>query len=286
MAKRIAVVGAGPSGLVTVKELAEEGHEPTCFERAAGLGGVFRFGEKDGVVWESCRLTSSPLLTSFSDFPAPADRVMHLRVGEYVDYLDRYCDAFDLRRHIRFETTVEAVTRNPGGDWTVRTHDASGTREARFDAVAICSGLHQHPHVPRFPGQETYTGAVLHGAQYRRPSQVAGKRVLVVGAGESGADVTAEVAANAAETVLSLRRGVAVQSRVQLGKPKDLQISRLMNSTAHWVFQTRNPADDYKRRVYRWTRGCSSSPGSCSTSCHCCGRPTSPGSVPICAHAG
>ena len=253
MAKRIAVVGAGPSGLVTVKELVEEGHQPTCFERAAGLGGVFRFGERDGVVWESCRLTSSPLLTSFSDFPAPADRVMHLRVGEYVDYLDRYCDAFDLRRHIRFETTVEAVTRNPGGDWTVRTHDVSGTREARFDAVAICSGLHQHPHLPRFPGQETYTGAVLHGAQYRRPSQVASKRVLVVGAGESGADVTAEVAANAAETVLSLRRGVAVQSRVQLGKPKDLQISRLMNSTAHWVFQTRNPADDYKRRVYRWT---------------------------------
>ena len=58
---------------------------------------------------------------------------------------------------------------------------------------------------------------------------------------------------NAGEAVLSLRRGVAVQSRVQLGKPKDLQTSRLMNSTAHWVFQTRNPADDRKRRVYRWT---------------------------------
>ena len=109
MAKRIAVVGAGPSGLVTVKELAEEGHEPTCFERAAGLGGVFRFGEKDGVVWESCRLTSSPLLTSFSDFPAPADRVMHLRVGEYVDYLDRYCDAFDLSVRTRPDRSTWAA---------------------------------------------------------------------------------------------------------------------------------------------------------------------------------
>jgi dimethylaniline monooxygenase (N-oxide forming) len=93
----------------------------------------------------------------------------------------------------------------------------------------------------------------LHGAQYRGPAQIAGKRVLVVGAGESGADITAEVAAHAAETVMSLRRGVAVQSRVQLGKPKDLQTSRLMNSTAHWVFQTRNPADNHKRSVYRWT---------------------------------
>jgi len=253
LARSVAVIGAGPSGLVTVKELLDEGLEPTCFEAAGGVGGVFRFGETDGVVWESCRLTSSPLLTSFSDFPAPAGRVMHLRASEYVEYLDRYCDAFDVRRHIRFETRVEAVTRNPEGDWTVGTGDASGTRQARFDAVAICSGLHQHPHWPRFPGQETYTGTVVHGAQYRRPSQVAGRRVLVVGAGESGADVTAEVAAHAAETVLSMRRGVAVQPRVQLGKPKDLQTSRLMNSTAHWVFQTRNPADDHKRRVYRWT---------------------------------
>jgi dimethylaniline monooxygenase (N-oxide forming) len=253
LGKRVAVVGAGPSGLVTVKELLDEGHAPTCFERAEGIGGVFRFGEKDGVVWESCRLTSSPLLTAFSDFPAPADQLMHLPVGEYVDYLDRYCNAFDLHRHLRFRTTVEAVTRNPAGDWTVRMCDAAGTREERFDAVALCSGLHQHPHLPRLPGQETYTGTILHGAQYRRPSQVAGKRVLVVGAGESGADIAAEVAANAAETVLSLRRGVAVQSRIQLGKPKDLQTSRLMNSTAHWIFQTRNPADDRKRSVYRWT---------------------------------
>ena len=253
MGKRVAVVGAGPSGLVTVKELLAEGHTPTCFDRADAIGGVFRVGELDGVVWESCRLTSSPLLTSFSDFPAPADRLMHLTVGEYVDYLDRYCQAFDLHRHLRFRTTVEEVTRNPEGDWSLRIGDAAGVHEERFDAVALCSGLHQHPHLPRLPGHETYTGAVMHGAQDRRPSQVAGKRVLVVGAGESGADVAAEVAANAAEAVLSLRRGVAVQSRMQLGKPKDLQTSRLMNSTAHWVFQTRHPTDDHKRRVYRWT---------------------------------
>jgi len=251
--KRVAVVGAGPSGLVTVKELLDEGHEPTCFDRAPDLGGVFRFGELDGVVWKSCRLTSSPLLTSFSDFPAVPHQLMHLSAAEYVEYLGRYCDVFDLRRHIRFETSVEAVRRDPNGTWLVCTRDASGTHDLRFDAVAICSGLHQHPHVPTFPGKETYTGTVLHSAQYRRPSQVAGKRVLVVGAGESGADVTAEVAAHAAETVLSLRRGVAVQARVELGKPRDLQTSRLMNSAAHWVSQTRNPADDHKRRVYRRT---------------------------------
>jgi dimethylaniline monooxygenase (N-oxide forming) len=73
----------------------------------------------------------------------------------------------------------------------------------------------------------------------------------VVGAGESGADVVAEVARNAAETVLSLRRGVAVQPRRMFGVPKDYLTSRILNSASHWVFQTRNPKDDRKRRLYK-----------------------------------
>jgi len=205
VAKRVAVIGAGPSGLVAVKELLDEGHHPTCFERANGLGGVFRFGENDGVVWESCRLTSSGLLTAFSDFPDPSGRTGHLTIGEYVEYLTAYAESFGITPHLRFGTSVESVAPHPSAGWKVRTRDAGGVREDQYDAVAICSGLHQHPHIPRFPGGETFTGSFLHGAHYRRPAQVEGKKVLVVGAGESGADVVAEVARNAAETVLSLR---------------------------------------------------------------------------------
>ncbi|MGH8314274.1 MAG: flavin-containing monooxygenase [Steroidobacterales bacterium] len=249
----MAVVGAGPAGLVTVKELLDEGHAPACFERADGPGGVFRFGEADGVVWESCRLTSSGVLTAFSDFPVDAEHGGHMRVREYVQYLASYCEKFDLSRHVRFGTTVEEVRRDPAGGWIVRTRGAQRVQEEHYDAVALCSGLHQYPHVPEYPGQETFTGSLLHGAQYRRPSQVAGKRVLIVGAGESGADVVAESAAHASETVLSLRRGVSAQPRNIFGRPRDQLTSRLMNGAAHWVFQTRNPADDRKRKVYRWT---------------------------------
>jgi dimethylaniline monooxygenase (N-oxide forming) len=252
LSKRIAVIGAGPSGLATVKELLAEGHSVVCFEKATDLGGVFRFGEEDGVVWQSCRLTSSALLTAFSDFPFPVQHTDHPPIREYVDYLARYADTFEVRRHIQFATTVEAIKQNPNGQWVVQVRDAQGRRQENFDSVALCSGLHQHPHMPRFPGQEEFTGEVIHGAQYRRPSQVSGKRVLVVGAGESGADVAAEVASHAAEAVLSLRRGVAVLPRTMFGQPKDHQTSRLLNSPAHWIFQTRNPTDDHKRKVYRW----------------------------------
>jgi dimethylaniline monooxygenase (N-oxide forming) len=251
MSRRVAVVGAGPSGLVTVKELLEEGHEPICFERAASLGGVFRFDENDGVVWESCRLTSSGLLTAFSDYPVHSSCAGHMTVREYVEYLAKYCDAFDVTRHIYFNTRVDCVGRTPEGEWLVRTSGPRGVLDERYDAVAICSGLHQHPHVPNFPGQDTFTGEYLHGAHYRRPKQVVGKKVLVVGAGESGADIVAEVSAHAAETVLSLRRGVGVQSRTAFGKPRDYLTSRILNGASHWVFQTRNPKDDRKRRLYK-----------------------------------
>jgi len=244
-------VGAGPSGLVTVKELLAEGHVPTCFEAANGPGGVFRFDETEGVVWESCRLTSSGLMTAFSDHPVPPDRSGHLRVSDYVDYLNSYCETFGLGGYLRFGTTVESVIRNSDG-WTLRTRITGSVQEERFDAVALCSGLHQHAHIPRIPGRETFTGEIIHGSEYRRPAQVAGRRVLIVGAGESGADIASEVATHADKVVLSLRRGVAVLPRMVFGKPNDFQTTRLHNSAAHWIFQTRNPAENSKRTIYRW----------------------------------
>jgi len=249
--KRVAVIGAGPSGLATVKELLAEGHRPTCFERAADLGGVFRYQDEDGVVWRSCRLTSSGLLTAFSDFPVSDAQAGHMPIADYVEYLRAYCAAFGVTPHLRFGTRVDAVLRHPDHGWTVRTIDANGAHDERFDAVAVCTGLHQHPRVPRFPGQESFAGASIHGARYRGPGQVVGKKVLIVGAGESGADIVAEVAEHAAELVLSLRRGVAVQKRITYGRPGDYRTSRLSQSAAHWVAYTRNPKDDWKRNLYR-----------------------------------
>jgi cation diffusion facilitator CzcD-associated flavoprotein CzcO len=184
--KRVAVVGAGPSGLATVKELLEEGHEPVCFERAASLGGVFRFDEDAGVVWESCRLTSSGLLTAFSDFPVAPDRAAHMKTSEYVDYLTQYCDAFGVGERLRFGTSVEAVTpgRAEAGASRRSAATASGARNvttrSRFAPAA------SEPAPAALRRQETFPGRIMHGAEYRRPAEVAGKRVLVIGAGESG----------------------------------------------------------------------------------------------------
>jgi dimethylaniline monooxygenase (N-oxide forming) len=250
--KRIAVIGAGPSGLVTVKELLDEGHIPVCFERAPDLGGVFRYDERDGVIWRSCRLTSSGVLTAFSDFPVTSTEREHMLAGEYAGYLGRYADAFGLRRYLKFRATVDAVTRTGLGDWIVRISINGGPAiEERFDAVAVCCGLNQTPHVPPVAGRDTFTGLILHGSQYRDAGMTAGRRVLVVGGGESSADIVAEVSPAAAETVLSLRRGVAVVPRRRFGVPYDFTLARLNHSPASWIAQTRHPEDEWKRHIYR-----------------------------------
>ncbi len=250
MGKRVAVIGAGPAGLATTKELLEEGHEVVCFERGEQVGGVFGYQEEAGVVWESCRLTSSRALTGFSDYPIPERYGTHLRAGEFAEYLAAYAGHFGVTGKIRFGTSVEAVVRS-GAGWRVRVRDENGEREEEFDAVAVCSGVNQHPHLPVIPGQEGYPGEVIHGSRYRRPEQVTGKRVLVIGGGESGAEIAAEASGHARETVLSLRRGVAVVPRLRSGVPRDYTTSRLLNSPAHWIYQTRNPADNGKRTVYK-----------------------------------
>jgi hypothetical protein len=90
------------------------------------LGRGLPVRRSDGVVWESCRLTSSGPLTAFSDFPVSSNRAGHMAVGEYVDYLAQYCAAFDVTRHIRFGTRVESVVQNP-----------SGSAPARFQVRAL-----------------------------------------------------------------------------------------------------------------------------------------------------
>ena len=191
-------------------------------------------------------------MTAFSDFPVRAHRAEQMLASEYGEYLAEYCEAFGLGRWIRFGSTVEAVTRTPEGGWVVRTVDREGARpEERYDAVAVCSGLHQRPHRPRIAGDDAFTGTIVHASQYGGPEQVAGKRVLVVGGGESAADLVAEVSDGAKETVLSLRRGVSMVPRRVRGVPNDYRLSRIIHSAPHWLAQTRNPEDEWRRRRYQ-----------------------------------
>lgn len=229
MKQRVAVIGAGSSGLVCLKELLTEGHSVVAFEAQSEMGGVFRSSRHGGCSYDSMCLTSSNYVTAFSDF-APAEREPgHWRYGQYLAYLRAYAERFDLLRHVRFGTRVEHIERR-GGEWVITTTGPDGQPAVdAFDAVAVCSGVVQAPNVPQWDGLEGFGGEVVHSTDYLNAAPFAGKRVVVVGGGETAVDLVNEISRVTEACHVSLRDGQWVIPRVLRGAPNDFHTSRVLH---------------------------------------------------------
>ena len=220
---KVCVIGAGPSGLTTIKQLLDEGHEVRCFERGDNIGGIWQRSPnpaadaEDMKVFDSLILTISIKLMSYSDFMVPGDRVFYTH-KQYRQYLDDYAQQFDLRRHISLGTTVHEVRKEADDRWAV-TVTAEGQRQTDlFDAVAVCSGPFQTPEMKSVPDLEQFTGEVVHSSTYRNNQRFVGKRVMVVGLAESGADIAREVSDVTSACVLSIRSRSFLIPRVHNGE--------------------------------------------------------------------
>jgi dimethylaniline monooxygenase (N-oxide forming) len=234
--KKVIVVGAGPIGLATVKELRAAGVlDVICFECAEGLGGVYRYDpDRPGGVWPGTRLTSSPWVTAFSDFPPESRSHAHWLHDEYLAYLERYAEHFDLGEHLRFGHEVVEVAR-AGDGWRVRVRRLEDGEESEHlcDHVAVCSGLNLAPLAPELEGAGAFDGEVQHLAAYKGSAPFRDARVVVLGMGESAVDVAHELAGVATSVSLSMRRGKFVIPRVNPlnGFANDYDTNRLRYST-------------------------------------------------------
>lgn len=209
MAKRIAVIGAGLSGIAAIKQLSDEGHDITCYEKMDGLGGVFGVNE----IYEDLHLTISNYFMAYSDDVPTKERLKFWSKAEYRRYLMNYVDKFGIEKCISFKTQVKSVRSLPDDKWEVTVVKEGVEQTRTFDVVAVCSGLFQEPKIPQFPGLDRFQGEVIHSKYYRDKSYFEGKRVLCVGMGESSADITSEISSVAERCVLSLRRYHAVAPR-------------------------------------------------------------------------
>uniref|UniRef100_A0A8C5ZUC7 Flavin-containing monooxygenase n=1 Tax=Marmota marmota marmota TaxID=9994 RepID=A0A8C5ZUC7_MARMA len=223
-AKKVAVIGAGVSGLVSLKCCVDEGLEPTCFERTEDIGGLWRFKEnvEDGraSIYRSVITNTSKEMSCFSDFPMPEDFPNFLHNSKLLEYFRIFAKKFDLLKYIQFQTTVLHVKRRPdfssSGQWEVVTQSGGKEQSAIFDAVMVCSGHHILPHMPlqSFPGIERFQGQYFHSRQYKRPAGFEGKRILVIGIGNSASDIAVELSKEAAQVFISTRKGSWVLSRI------------------------------------------------------------------------
>ncbi len=245
------IVGGGSSGLAAAKHLLTRGIEFDCLEREDDVGGNWYYGKPHSSVYRSTHLISSKPLTEYVDFPMPAEYPDYPSHEQVWQYLRSYARHFNLYPHIEFHTTVEriepAAEQGPHGPyWDVTISNqsvanvngsdsseepsasspSSRSETRRYRGVIIANGHNWDPKLPEYPG--SFNGVSLHSAQYKTPEVLRDRRVLVVGAGNSGCDIAVESAQNAACTFHSVRRGYHYLPKYIRGKPADQVGERLL----------------------------------------------------------
>ena len=200
----------------------EAGLPAVCFEKGSKIGGnwVFDNDNQQSRIYRSLRINTSRDRMQFSDFPMPADYPDYASHEQVARYFEAYAEAFGLRSSIRFQSAVESVVPN-GGRYRVRLHNG---HEQEFGAVVVANGHHWDPAYPdpAPPGQ--FKGLVMHSHDYvspNEPHQLAGRRVVVVGIGNSAVDIASELSKAGAQVTLSVRRGAWVLPKLVLGRPID-----------------------------------------------------------------
>jgi len=219
----VCIIGAGCSGITTAKRLKEYGVSYDQFELSDDVGGNWYFRNPNGrsSVYESLHIDTSTARLQFEDFPAPADYPDFPHHTLIHDYFRAYVDHFGLRDGIEFGTGVERASRGADGGWDV-TVSTGETR--RYTDLVVANGHHWSPRLPDYPG--TFTGELLHSHSYVNPFEpveIRGKRVIVVGMGNSAMDIASELSSPwmAEKLYVSARRGVWVLPKYRNGVAAD-----------------------------------------------------------------
>ena len=212
---RYCVIGAGPAGLASIKALLDAGLEFDCFEKTDRIGGHWNTD------YDFLHLITSRNVTAYPDFPMPEDYPLFPSRDQFLEYFRMYARAFDLERHITFNTAVASIvpipTDGPVGSagWVVTTSDGS-VRE--YDGVLVANGHLWDQRIPEVAG--TFTGKQIHSGSYRNTKDIEGRRVLVVGSGNSGCDLAVDNAQQGFDTHIVIRRGHFFQPKMFFGRPR------------------------------------------------------------------
>jgi len=213
-----AIVGAGPAGLVAARAFRRYGLDVEILERWDKPGGLWNIEQPGSPLYETCNFICSRDFGGFIGFPMPKDYPIYPRwdqIRDYVHDFARHIGADELTRYGADVAEARPVSDERGQYWVVRTADGD---EREYRGVVYAGGAQWDPYIPQIPGEETFTGKIIHSAHYDSPDQFRGKRVLVVGAGNSGVDIVCDAAFHAKKAYLSTRRGYWFFPKTAFGK--------------------------------------------------------------------
>jgi hypothetical protein len=220
--KRVAVLGAGACGLCAAKHMRQSGFDVTIFEIGSQIGGLWCFNNDNGrsSAYRTLHINTSRSVTHFHDLDFDEETQYFPDHEDMHRYLVRYAEHFDLVQRIRFNTRIIDIRpdfdpRREPPKWLLQTQ-AGETLE--FDTVIAATGHLSVPmHVPMF--QDDFTGEYLHSHYYKEPEPYVGKRICIVGVGNSACDISGDVCATAKRCVLVARSGVVIVPKLLFGIP-------------------------------------------------------------------
>lgn len=218
---KFALIGAGPMGLAAAKVLREQGIAFQGFELHSDVGGLWDITAPRSTMYDSAHLISSKTMTEFTDYPMRPEVAEYPSHREMARYFRDFADHYDLRRDYMFGAEVTRVEPlgASGAGWRVNWRDAKGPHEAVFAGVLIANGTLSEPNMPSFEGH--FDGELIHSSDYRSAAQFRDKRVLVVGAGNSGCDIAVDAIHHGRSCDLSMRRGYYFVPKYVFGRPAD-----------------------------------------------------------------
>lgn len=203
---RYLIIGAGPSGLIAARAFRRYGIDVDIVERHTGLGGLWDIDNPGSPMYESCSMISSRTAGGFVGFPMSSELPMYPRWSDLYAYIKDFAREYGLDELCEFGVSVERATpidSDDGRSWEVELSNGE-VRDYRGIYSAI--GTQWLPQLPEIDGLETFTGRAIHAKEYRSPAEFHGRRVLVVGAGNSGVDIASDAAFHARAAFLSTRR--------------------------------------------------------------------------------
>ncbi|MFJ6534371.1 flavin-containing monooxygenase [Microbacterium sp. NPDC091662] len=214
---RYAVIGAGPSGLAAARALQTHGITVDGYEASHGVGGLWDISNPRSTMYESAHLISSRTTTEFTEFPM-ASRVDYPGHRVLKEYFEDYARHFGLVDLFRFDTRVARLEPRDGG-WDLTSTGPAGDETRWYEGIVLANGTLAEPNIPVFPGE--FTGELLHTYAYKSPEQLKGRRVLLIGAGNSGCDIAVDAVHHAVSVDMSVRRGYYFAPRYLFGRPSD-----------------------------------------------------------------
>lgn len=211
---RVAIIGAGPAGLAAARALKLSGIDYGQYEKHSSVGGIWDIQNPGTPMYESAHFISSKAKSGFHSHPMSAGVAEYPTKENVLEYLQEFAVENGLLDKIKFNTPVLSVSSKDEG-WVVKSHKGSEW----FSHVICANGTTWTPSRPKFPGD--FKGRLLHSVDYKSSDLFKGKRVLVVGAGNSACDIACDAAQVAESALISMRRGYHFIPKHIFGMPAD-----------------------------------------------------------------